>query len=63
MTNFGESPLVLAIEHQQNTAVDFAVHHNINQLELYLAHIHDSKVKDSWNTPQAKLARNKKLRL
>lgn len=37
VTNFGETPFVLAIEHQQNSAVDFAVNFNIQQLQQYLA--------------------------
>lgn len=65
VTNFGETPLAIAIEHQQNTAVDFAVRHNIDQIEAFYKYLRDHKSKDMLNdlmqTPAVKLAgKNKK---
>jgi len=35
VTNFGETPLFLAIEHQQHSAVNFAIQFNIQQLRAF----------------------------
>jgi len=35
VTNFGETPLFLAIEHQQHSAVNFAIQFNIQQLRSF----------------------------